>query len=169
MTLPTPTAEPQASSPVAPLLRRHAVRPKQGVTLTAIPVVRPEVVTLPDGTVFTAKPGEWLIAKGNQIVDVVSQTQLANQYEATDKDGLLIRAAARTRIEQVLGHGSTETPEHLITAVERLAKLRIGKIDVPFTPQQWDQIAHRAGKMGITSEALVRRLLDRFTQDLWTI
>lgn len=154
---------------MAPLLRRHVVRPIDGVTLTAIPVVRPEVLTLPDGAVLTARPGEWIIARGNQVVDLVSQSELPKKYEPTEKEGLVVRGDLRVRLERTLGTGSTQTPEHLVTAVERMARLKIGDVQVDFTPGQWDEIRHRADKMGLTPSDVLKRLVAKFTQDLWTV
>ena len=169
-TSPTQTGkEPQGASPIAPLLRRHAVRPLGGPVLTAIPVVRPEGVTLPDGTRLTAHPGEWMIAQGSQVVDVLSAADLHKKYEPTEKEGLILRGPERSRLERALGTGSTQTPEMLTTAVERLARLRVGDIQVDFTPGQWEEIAHRASKMGLPPAEVLKRLVDRFMQDVWRL
>ena len=137
--------------------------------MMAVPVVRPQQVSLPDGTFLTTQVGEWMITRDDRVVDVVSTHELKKRYEATERDGILVGGDTRFRIEKALGTGSTETPEMLATAVERLARLRIGDIRLDFTPGQWEEIAHRAGKMGLPAKEVLSRLLDRFCQDLWKL
>ena len=166
----TPTsASPTAPSPLAPLLKRHAVRSTTGPAMMAVPVVRPQQVSLPDGTFITTQVGEWLITRNEQVVDVVSAHELKKRYEPTEKEGVLVNGECRSRIERILGVGSTETPEMLATAVERLARLKIGTLQVDFTPGQWEYLKHRADKMGLTVGDMVKRIGDRFTQDIWTL
>ena len=166
----TPTSpSPTGPSPIAPLLKRHAVRSTTGPAMMAVPVVRPQTVTLPDGSHLTTQVGEWMITREERVVDVVSTHELRKRYEPTEKEGLLVSGDTRARIERILGMGSTETPEMLATAVERMARFKIGDIRVDFTPGQWDHLTHRATKMGLTVGDMLKRLVDRFTQDLWTM
>ncbi len=137
--------------------------------LTAVPVVKEQVVILPTGDEVRAWPGEWLITRDQQTIEVLSQTAFARAYEQTEDVGIPVSGAIRSRIERTLGLGSTETPEHLATAVERAARLVIGDIRVDFTLGQWEHLAHRAGKMGLTVEALVLRVVERVTADFWTV
>ena len=137
--------------------------------MMAVPVVRPQQVSLPDGTFITTQVGEWMITREERVVDVVSTHELRKRYEPTEKEGVLVSGDTRSRIERSLGVGSTETPEMLATAVERLARLTIGDIRVDFTPGQWEEIRHRATKMGLHPKAVIQRLVDRFLQDLWSL
>ena len=137
--------------------------------MMAVPVVRPQQVSLPDGTFITTQVGEWLITREDRVVDVVSTHELKKRYEPTEKEGVLVNGDSRSRIERSLGVGSTETPEMLATAVERMARLKIGDIRVDFTPGQWEHLTHRAEKMGLPVGDMLKRLVDRFTQDLWSM
>ena len=137
--------------------------------LTAVPVVKETVVILPTGDEVRAWPGEWLIVRDQQTLEVFSQAAFTRAYEKADDVGIRIDGDVRSRIERTLGIGSTETPEHLATAVERSARLVIGDIRIDFTPGQWEHLAHRAGKMGLTVEALVRRVVERTTSEFFTV
>lgn len=161
----TLTTDP-APSPLTPALRRHAVR-RKGTVLTAVPVVQPQLVNLPHGIACTAYPGDWLIANGAQVVAVVDEEAYRAEYEVVDATGLVLGEEARYRIERSLGVGSSESPEHLVTAIERVARLTVGDVRVDFTPGQWEHLSHRAGKMGITVADLLKRIVDRITGDLW--
>lgn len=135
--------------------------------LTAVPVVTDQDVTLPDGQDVTARTGEWLIAKDDQVIDVVSPFRFQRLYEPIEDRGLVVSGPLRSRIERTLGMGSTETPEHLATAIERSARLVIGDVRVDFTPGQWEYLAHKAEKRGITVDALVRQIVDWMTSEMW--
>lgn len=164
-----PTATTSTSTAGAPSKPpvRHAVRPVVPV-LTAVPVTREQTVTLPDGHDALARHGDWLLAKHDTVIDVVSPAQLARTYEPVEDRGLVLTGDCRTQIERTLGVGSTETPEHLVTAIDRMARLVIGDVRVDFTPGQWEYLAHRAEKQGLTVDQLVRRVVDWVTAELWT-
>jgi hypothetical protein len=162
----TTGATPEKPSVLTPALQRHAVRLK-GQTFTAVPVVSTHTAVLPLGTEVTASVGDWTITQGERVVDVVSGKELYRKYDPVGSDGLILRTDHRSRIDRTLGIGSTETPDHLVTAIERLARLRIGDVRVDFTPGQWEHLQHRAGKMGITTDALLHRVVERITSEIW--
>lgn len=108
-----------------------------------------------------------MITRGKSVVEVVSPAQFTRTYERVDEQGLTITGGHRTAIERVLGFGSTDTPEHLVTAIQRMAGLKIGLIDVTFTPSQWEELAHRAKKRGISVESLTKQIVDKLLADLW--
>ena len=58
----------------------------------------------------------------------------------------------------IQGVAAVDLPEHLATAVDRLARLVVGNIRIDFTPGQWEHLAHRAEKMGLTMSALDQRM-----------
>lgn len=136
--------------------------------MTAVPVVADQEVSLPDGLSVTARTGEWLITNVDQVVDVLSPARFARLYEPAEDKGLVLNGEARTRVERSLGIGSTETPEHLVTAVERLARLTIGDIVVTFTPGQWDYLQHRASKAGLPVKEFVTRMVGRMSEEILT-
>lgn len=150
-----------------PVIKRHTVRAK-GQVLVAIPVVQDRWVNLPNGESMRASVGDWLIARQEQIVDVCDDKRLREVYEPAEQTGLVLRDDARFQAERALGIGSTDTPEHLVAAINRLARLKVGDVQVEFTPGQWEHLAHRAGKMGISTGELVRRIAEKITQDIWT-
>jgi hypothetical protein len=162
MPISTSTTEPA----IKPLIRRHTVRAK-GQVLVAIPVVQDRWVNLPNGEGMEAGVGDWLIARGEEIVDVASDKRLHEVYEPAERVGLILQDQFRFRAEKALGIGSTETPEMLCAAIERLARLKVGDVEVSFTPGQWEHLAHRAGKMGISTGELVRRIAEKISQDIW--
>lgn len=118
---------------------------------------------------FEGRAHDWIIARGESIIDVVSDSRFLQKYERADAPGLQIVDAHRTKLERALGIGSTETPEHLVTAVERLARLTIGDIPIDFTPGQWETLAHRAQKRQISVNALLRQIVDKITADIWLV
>src|SRR5207247_1994401 len=140
-----------------PVLKRHTVRAK-GPVLVAIPVVQDRWIVLPNGEGMKASVGDWLITSGEQIVDVASDKRLREVYEPAEPSGLVLRDDFRFQAEKALGIGATETPEMLVAAINRLARLKVGDVQIDFTPGQWEHLAHRAGKMGISVEALVKRI-----------
>lgn len=66
-----------------------------------------------------------------------------------------------------LGIASKVTGATLLTAVDRLASLRIGDIRLPFTPGQLAELQHRAAKRGRTVEAEMRAVVARIENELF--
>ena len=127
------------------------------------------MVTLRNDDSIRALPGDWIISREQQILDVVPDPAFLARYDPADETSLQVMGDARGRLERTLGLGSTETVEHLVTAVERMARLVIGDVQIDFTPGQWEHLAHRAQKMGLTVDALVRRIVDKITSDIWNV
>lgn len=164
---PTPTAA--ISTDLAPRTRLSVRAKASPKILSAFRLDRTESFTLPDDEIKTGVPGSWVLSKGVIVVDVISAREFDARFEEVSDRDLQISGALRSRIEQTLGFGSTETPEHLATAIDRLARLVIGNNEIHFTPGQWEEIAYRASKMGLTVEALCKRIADRVTQDFWAV
>ena len=113
-------------------------------------------------------PGNWLVYRQEQLVNICpTKAVLDELYESADRRTLALDDSARTEIERVLGLGSTTTDRHLVTAISRLARLSIGGVLVDFTPGQWETLAHRAEKRGISVERLVKQIVDGITQQIW--
>jgi hypothetical protein len=70
-------------------------------------------------------------------------------------------------LEQTLGLGATRTPADLVKAVERLAAIHVGTIQIDFTPGQLDEIAHRATKRGHTIQQELQAVVDRIREELF--
>lgn len=171
-TPPTSTIEPAARvagipAPKAPA--RRAVYPKRGTPLTAYQLLVPTEITMLSDVKVYAHPGMWVIANGEHVVDVVPENLFAARFEPAASDSLVIGGEHRAKLENALGLGATNSPRDLTVAVERLARLSIGEIPVDFSAGQWDVLAHRAKKRGITTDALVRQLVDRITSEIWDV
>lgn len=148
--------------------KRIVVRAKPSQkTLSAFQLTAPEAFTLPDGEDVRGRNGEWVLLHGLIVVDVIPPAMFAERFEEVVENTLTIAGTVRARLEKALGFGSTLTPEHLAAAVERLARLSIGTIDLDFTPGQWEELQHRASKRGISLEALVQQVVDRITSEFW--
>lgn len=65
----------------------------------------------------------------------------------------------RARLESLLGYGHIQTSADLVTKVEKLARLRVGDIEIPFSTSEWREIELRAHKRGITIEQECRRIV----------
>lgn len=81
--------------------------------------------------------------------------------------GLQLSRTEVSTLEAVLGVSVPLTPSSLLTAVERLASMKIGDIRIPFTPGQLAELQHRAQKRGRTIEAEMRAVVARIEQELF--
>lgn len=167
-TAPTSTEEatPRVAAVAAPVEARRTVYAKRS-PLTAYQATAGESVKLFSGVKVYVHPGMWVVANGSQIVDVIPEELFKERFEAAATDSLIIPGEVRAALEQTLGFGSTESAQTLATVAGRLARLSVGDIAIDFSPGQWDVLKHRASKRGITTEALVRQIVDKLTQDIW--
>jgi hypothetical protein len=122
---------------------------------------------LANGMNSLGHPGDWAITRGPVTLAVLPPAVYEQEYAAVDEHSLTLTGAERAEVARALGFGSTETSSHLVTAAKRLAHLTIGTIDVDFTPGQWEELAHRATKRGLSVESLVKQIVDKITQDIW--
>lgn len=70
-------------------------------------------------------------------------------------------------IEDTLGIGTTQSAPHLIAAIERLARVEIGEVVIPFTPGQLAEIKHRAQKRGRTVAEEIQAVVDRIRDEIF--
>lgn len=143
-----------------------AVLPKIA-PFTAVALAADQPVQLADGRTMHGTAGDWLIARGRVVIDLCGPANLADRYQIVDGNDRLLSAAIRTRLEETLGIGTTRTPEDLIAAVERLAKIEIGGIRIDFTPGQLDEIKYRATKRGQSVQQALQAVIDRIREDLF--
>lgn len=115
-----------------------------------------------------AFPQDWIVASGEQPIDVVTAKQFESLYEPIEKRSLILTADDQTALAKVLGFGSTNTSRDLTLAVQRLARLKIGSIEVDPSPAQWEELTHRAQKRGLTLKVYMERVVEKLMQDLWT-
>ena len=161
----TPDATPK-TLPTGPRLQVHEVRPAQAYT--AYPLTEKTYLTLPSGTVLTGYPGEWVITREATVYAIVSEQEFRQHYAPADRPKLQITPEDQSTLAKLLGFGSTNSSLELTRAVEKLARLRIGDVEVNFSPGQWEEIARRAEKRGQPIAKYMIGVVDKVLQDLWT-
>lgn len=139
--------------------RKHA-------PVTAIQTLVPLQVKFETGAQWTANPGDWIITIGESIIDVRADKDLLTYYEDIVEGTMLPRATC-VQIEAVTGIGTTRNALELQKAIDRLASIAIGGINLQFTPGQLEEIRHRAQKRGTTVEQELQRVVDRIKDELF--
>ncbi len=145
---------------------------KLAVVLRQQPLVATRIVSrgdvpLDDGRVIAGVPGDWLIARGRRIVDVVGEAVLRERYQIVETGALTLSLAECVRLESTIGIGNAQSTTKLLPAVERLASIEIGTIKIAFTPGQLEEIALRAKKRGQTIEQSLQGVIDRIREELF--
>lgn len=67
----------------------------------------------------------------------------------------------RAAIESRLSSGHILSSADLRAKIEKLAALKVGEIEIPFTPSEWQELVHRATKLHIPVEKEVRRIVSK--------
>lgn len=70
-------------------------------------------------------------------------------------------------IDQLLGIGSTTSPDALLTAIRAYAGITIGDVRLDFSPAQLDEIALRAHKQGKAPEDIVRDIVNQMAHNFF--
>lgn len=128
-----------------------------------------QIVILPDGHGVRGFAGEWAVCRHDKVLDVFSPARFEALYAPVAEPTLVLTATDQAAVEKALGFGATTSSESLRSAVERVAALKIGDISVTFSVQQWQEITRRADKRHQSVAQYLAALVDRFTQDLWTL
>lgn len=113
------------------------------------------------------KTGDWVVYQGAQPVAAIPDPDFPHPYEVVADGILLLDVRQREAIEAITGIGSTRTPADLLAAVERLARIRIGEVAIPFTPGQLEEIAYRAEKRGISVQRAIQDVIARIQDELF--
>ena len=92
---------------------------------------------------------------------------LGRMPSAAAAPGLHLSVVECDQIAAALGLGVKPTAASILTAIDRLASVRIGDIRIPFTPGQLAELQHRAGKRGRTVEAEMRAVVARIEDELF--
>lgn len=140
---------------------------RPGLTCVALRVPIRQEIELADGSRQWADPGDWQITQGKHTLALLSAKAFPAPYEIVQEGGLTLSAADRESLEQVAGVGATRTGADLVHAVQRLARIRIGEVEIPFTPGQLEELAHRAQKRGRSIQAEVQAVVDRIRDELF--
>jgi hypothetical protein len=149
-----------------PQLSRVPLR-RVGGTLTGVRASTAQATTLIDGTLAAVAAGDWLIYQGSVLVAVVLAKDFPAPYEILVEGRLVLSKTDREGLEAVAGIGCTRTPTDLLHAVERLARIRIGDVTIPFTPGQLEEIAQRAQKRSQTVAQTVGAIVDRIKEEIF--
>jgi hypothetical protein len=140
---------------------------KKGATLSAVRVVTAGTLPLAAGTFAQVKPGDWRIMSGPLTLEVLTEADFPGPYEIVAEGTLVLTAHERELIELTAGIGVCRTGPALIHAVQRLARIGIGDVQIPFTPGQLEEIAYRAKKRGITVDRAILDVVDRIKGELF--
>lgn len=152
---------------MAALLTKVGLR-RKGATLTGIRQSSPGVVTLPDGAERVVKPGDWLIYQGAYLLAICADAEFPGPtYEIVAEGTLTLTVQDRDLLERAAGIGCTQTAVSLILAVQRLARIQIGDVTIPFTPGQLEELKHRADKRSQTVAQAVQAVIDRIKDELF--
>lgn len=126
----------------------------------------PRTVKFASGAEWTVQPTDWIISIGTDIVDVCPDKQFAGRY-AIVEEGLLVPTKVCREIEETTGIGTTRNVTELLKAVDRLARVAIGDVKIPFTPGQLEEIKHRALKRGLSLQQEIQRIVDRIKDEIF--
>lgn len=126
----------------------------------------PMTVKFASGAPWTAKPTDWIITIGTDVVDVCADKDFAAKYEIV-RPGLLLPVGDCRVIEETTGIGTTRNVQELLKAIERLARVAIGDVQIPFTPGQLEEIKHRALKRGLSLKQEIQRIVDRIKDEIF--
>lgn len=140
---------------------------KIGPTLTATRLTADQEVRLADGSLASPASGDWIIGQGKQVLAVVKAAVFPGVYEIIEDQQRILSAADRHALEGTLGIGATDSAASLLAAVQRLARISIGDVPIPFTPGQLEELQHRATKRGRTVAQEIQAVIDRIKDELF--
>ncbi len=124
-------------------------------------------VVLPDEAIGTVQAGDWEILSGRIVIGTLKDKDFPGPYEIVAEGTLILSVRDREAIEAVTGLGSTRTALDLLAGVQRLARIKMGDVTIPFTPGQLEEIAYRAQKRGISVQRAMQEVVDRIKDELF--
>lgn len=101
------------------------------------------------------------------LVDAMPMEAVATAFEPADTPVFTLSAAHLTRLASVLPVGATATPESLTKAIE--ARIVFEGAELTFSPGQRAELAVKAQKAGMTLEAYLTYLRNRFLENVWSL
>lgn len=161
------SSPPTADSTSTPALPSRVQLRRQAPAHTGVRVEVERTVSLADGSATTVYPGDWVVHHGRSAITVIRKQTFPSPFEIVQPNTLTLTHEERQAIEAVTGLGTTATGRELVAAVQRLAKLSIGEVNIPFTPGQIEELKHRADKRGHTLEQEVQAVIDRIKDELF--
>jgi hypothetical protein len=160
-------AAPQALTPTQALAAKLPLR-RKGATFTAVRVTTAHTITDLDSSTHPVQVGDWVILTlSGTPIGHLTAAEFPGIYEVVVEGTLTLTLQDRDLLERTTGVGTTRTAPELIAACQRLARIGIGDVQIPFTPGQLEEIAYRAQKRGITVARAIQDVIDRLSGELF--
>jgi hypothetical protein len=133
-------------------------------------LTEPTPISCLNGTIVQGQIGDVVISYENGVaITVTSAADYERSYQIVEQpSGLALSAESLSRLAKVLRFGATANERDFVQAVESLAKVAIGGVDVHFTPGQIADLKTRADKRGLPYDVYVKRIVDHVLQEFWT-
>ena len=112
------------------------------------------VLTIPDGIVDAYQAHNRLTPE-----QAMAETLARFAHVKPDVRVLLVFHDHLQRLEKMLGLGSLQTAEQLCERTERLAKIDIGGIEIPWSAAQLEELKNRAAKNNLTADELAKNIV----------
>lgn len=130
-------------------------------------VLTAQMITLPDETLKAARVGDWLVMQGSIVIAVITDAAFPGPYEIVLEGTLVLGPYDRDKLEELTGLGTTRSAADLVAAINRLARIRIGDVQVQFTPGQLEELKTRADKRNQTVLQAMQAVVDRIKDELF--
>lgn len=98
------------------------------------------------------------VARKVPVETVIQQHLRATMHVPVGTKYLIMEQDDLVALEGILGGGSLLNSGDLRRKVERLAGISFHHVRLPFTPNQLEELAHRAERLSLTSEQLIERI-----------
>lgn len=135
--------------------------------LLAVQATSAQTIELPDGSKHAVQKGDWLISRGQTLVDWARMFALDERYEYVQSGELKIPVHLAKEIERSVGIGATRDAATLVKAIERVAAIEIGRVRIDFTPGQLEELKARAVKRGRTVQQELEAVVSRIKDELF--
>lgn len=111
-----------------------------------------------------------LSATQQQSIELVASRRLRDALKDLPDDGryILVTGEALDRLEKIFAGGSVLNSIDLLRKVERQAGITFNNIRFEFTPGQLEEIQRRAERLGLTTEELCRRCVQKMEELFFT-
>lgn len=127
-----------------------------------------QIVKTVDERLVKGGEGEWVLCTpSGATLRLVSTSVLQEAYDTVEEGGLTLSGREARLLEDRLGPGVTASGEKLLAAVERLARIGVGEIELPFTPGQLEEMQHRATRRGRTMTEELKLVVSRLADELF--
>lgn len=123
------------------------------------------IITLPDAIAFKYQTAA---AQARVSLEKYLERALARAADIPLGQRVIVLSGdSLAEVDQLLGIGSTASPEALLAAIRAWAGITIGDIRLTFSPAQLEEVAYRAARQGKTPEAIVQDLVAQLQDGLF--